>query len=105
MHTEIGGDLLQRHTIRTTASDPHDVLFPLHDLAANKPIKGFPRHERDIRIMASGEVVNVLKALDVEVSGAAAERKSRLRMVLGMERQGLNQQGDGKEGKDGVKKV
>jgi hypothetical protein len=55
--------------------------------------------------MAPGEVVNVLKALDVEVSGAAAERKSRLRMVLGMERQGLSPQGDGKEGKDGVKKV
>lgn len=55
--------------------------------------------------MAPGEVVNVLKALDVEVSGGAAERKMRLRMVLGMERQGLSPQGEGKEGRDGVKKV
>lgn len=55
--------------------------------------------------MAPSEVLAVLKALDVEVAGAAAERKARLRMVLGMERQGLSPQGGGKEGKDGVKKV
>jgi hypothetical protein len=29
MHTEIGGDLLERHTVRTVASDPDNVLTEL----------------------------------------------------------------------------
>ena len=73
-------------------SSPHDILSPLHDLETNKAIKGFPKHEKDIRVMAPADVIAVLKALDTDVSGTAAERKARLRMGLGMEKEKLSQQ-------------
>lgn len=42
--------------------------------------------------MAPADVIAVLKALDTDVSGTAAERKARLRMGLGMEKEKLSQQ-------------
>lgn len=33
-------------------TDPHQVLSQLHERNTNKPIKGFPKHEQDIRIMS-----------------------------------------------------
>ena len=45
--------------------------------------------------MSPAEVMAVLKALDMDVTGAPAERKARLRMGLGMEREKMSTEKDG----------
>lgn len=60
-------------------------LTPLHDLATNRPIRNFPRHERDIRTMALVDVVQCLQALDVSSLGlSGGEKKARLRGEVGL---------------------
>ena len=44
--------------------------------------------------MSPADVVGVLKALDMDTTGAPADRKARLRMGLGMEREKLGHEED-----------
>ena len=63
----------------------HTPLVPLHDLGTNRPIRHFPKHEKDIKIMNPAEVVQVLQALDIKTMGMSqAERKQELRAQTGL---------------------
>ncbi|MCJ1462493.1 hypothetical protein MMC07_001095 [Pseudocyphellaria aurata] len=59
------------------------ILEPLRALATNDPIPSFPRTERELRLMSSANVVDVLKALDASIHGTPGERKARLRQECG----------------------
>ncbi|CAD6594094.1 MAG: hypothetical protein ASARMPRED_008519 [Alectoria sarmentosa] len=60
-------------------------LTPLHDLGTNRPIRSFPKHERDMKTMGSVDVIQCLQALDVPSLGlSAGEKKARLRGEIGL---------------------
>ncbi|KAI9819598.1 MAG: hypothetical protein M1827_007048 [Pycnora praestabilis] len=59
-------------------------LDELHDVHTNTPIKAFPGKEKDIRLMSPAEVKTILTALDTDLSGTPAERKTRLRVHIGL---------------------
>ncbi|KAK0513623.1 hypothetical protein JMJ35_003987 [Cladonia borealis] len=72
-------------TLSPSPSTIHKPLLPLHDLSTNRPIRHFPKHERDIRTMSPAEVIQVLQALGVKTLGMGmAERKRRLREEVGL---------------------
>ena len=77
------------HTsLSPSASTIHKPLTPLHDLSTNRPIRHFPKHERDIRTMSPAEVIQVLQALGVQTLGMGmADRKARLREEVGLSRE------------------
>lgn len=74
---------LARLTNATSTATPL-VLEPLRALATNGPIPGFPRTERELRLMGAADVLAVLKALDVSIGGTPGERKGRLRAECGI---------------------
>ncbi|MCJ1428487.1 hypothetical protein MMC29_006397, partial [Sticta canariensis] len=59
------------------------ILEPLRAPVTNTVIPGFPRTERELRLMSATEVLAVLKALDVSIKGKSGERKARLRAECG----------------------
>lgn len=87
----------------------HTPLTPLHDLSTDRPIRHFPKHERDIRTMGPSEVIQVLQALGVKSLGmSAAEKKGEVRAQTGLpreaEKEGVVEKGEG-EGKAEVPKT
>lgn len=81
-------------TLSPSSSTIHKPLTPLHDLSTNRPIRHFPKHERDIRTMSPAEVIQVLQALGVKTLGMGmAERKGRLREEVGLRREGGERSG------------
>ncbi|KAK3176632.1 hypothetical protein OEA41_007955 [Lepraria neglecta] len=63
----------------------HTPLVPLHDLGTNRPIRHFPKHEKDIKIMSTAEVIQVLQALDIKTMGMSqVEKKQQLRAQTGL---------------------
>ncbi|KAL9103046.1 MAG: hypothetical protein Q9163_001876 [Psora crenata] len=71
--------------IAQSSNPNHAKLTPLHDLGTNRPIRQFPKHERDIKTMGQSQVVQVLQALDVKSMGmGAADRKAEVRRQLGL---------------------
>ncbi|KAL9134636.1 MAG: hypothetical protein Q9175_004176 [Cornicularia normoerica] len=60
-------------------------LTPLHDLSTNRPLRNFPKHEKDMRTMGSADVIQCLQALDVPSLGlSAGEKKAKLRGEIGL---------------------
>ncbi|KAL2046524.1 hypothetical protein ABVK25_011805 [Lepraria finkii] len=65
-------------------------LVPLHDLGTNRPIRHFPKHEKDIKIMSPAEVIQVLQALKIKTVGMSqAEKKQELRAQTGLPRKSI----------------
>lgn len=93
----------------SSSSKPPTPLTPLHDLSTDRPIRHFPKHERDIRTMGPSEVIQVLQALGVKSLGmSAAEKKGEVRAQTGLpreaEKEGVVEKGEG-EGKAEVPKT
>ncbi|KAL6719798.1 hypothetical protein ACLMJK_001719 [Lecanora helva] len=78
--------LLNAHAYHTRSL--HAPLTPLRDLSTNRPIRQFPKHERDIKTMGPAQVIQVLQALDVPTLGmSAAGKKGELRAQVGLPRE------------------
>ncbi|KAI4162234.1 MAG: hypothetical protein LQ342_004100 [Letrouitia transgressa] len=82
----VQNNALSRHLNSLIPHSSHQTLHPLHALATDEPIRGFPRKITDIRTMSQGDVVHVLKALEADVTRevSGGSRKERLREVLGV---------------------
>lgn len=74
--------------IAQSADPNHAVLTPLHDVGTDKPVRQFPKHERDIKVMAQSQVIQILQALDIKTLGmGAADKKTELRAQIGLPRE------------------
>ena len=63
----------------------HATLTVLHDLGTGRPIRQFPKHERDIKTMGQSQVIQILQALDIKTLGmGAADKKAELRAQIGL---------------------
>ncbi|KAL9124054.1 MAG: hypothetical protein Q9217_006580 [Psora testacea] len=68
-----------------SANPNHAALTPLHDVGTNRPIRQFPKHEKDIKTMAQSQVIQILQALDVKSLGmGAADKKAEVRAQIGL---------------------
>ena len=71
------------------SADPnHATLTALHDVGTDRPMRQFPKHERDIKTMGQSQVIQVLQALDVKSLGmGAADKKAEVRAQIGLPKQ------------------
>ncbi|CAF9911662.1 hypothetical protein IMSHALPRED_010539 [Imshaugia aleurites] len=85
-------------------------LTPLHALSTNRPIRSFPKHEKDTKTMAAADVIQCLQDLGVPSLGlSAGEKKARLKGEIGLaseERGGaVPGEGEGAAKKEGAAKA
>ena len=71
--------------IAQSANPNHTTLTTLHDVGTNRPMRQFPKHEKDIKTMGQSQVIQVLQALDVKSLGMGpADKKSEVRAQMGL---------------------
>ncbi|KAL9074863.1 MAG: hypothetical protein Q9161_002001 [Pseudevernia consocians] len=89
--------ILHTHLSLSSLPNKNNIpLTPLHDLSTNRPIRNFPRHEKDMKTMGSTDVIQCLQALDVPSLGlSAGEKKARLRGEIGLAKEEKEAGGDG----------
>lgn len=61
-----------------------DILIPLHD-HLNQPINGFPQTIASIERLRGGDIDAILTALGMSTDGTVSEKKTSLRMALGLQ--------------------
>lgn len=78
--------ILNTHLSLSSLPNKNNIpLTPLHDLSTNRPLRNFPKHEKDIKTMGSTDVVQALQALDVPSLGLTpGEKKAKLRGEVGL---------------------
>lgn len=60
-----------------------DILIPLHD-QFNQPIDQFPDITSAIERLRGNDLNRILEALGLDVNGTISEKKTALRMALGL---------------------
>ncbi|KAF6232501.1 hypothetical protein HO173_009167 [Letharia columbiana] len=80
--------ILNTHLSLSSLPNKNNIpLTPLHDLSTNRPLRNFPKHEKDIKTMGSTDVIQALQALDVPSLGLTpGEKKAKLRGKSGWRR-------------------
>lgn len=78
--------ILNTHLSLSPVPNKNNIpLTPLHDLSTNRPLRNFPKHEKDIKTMGSTDVIQALQALDVPSLGLTpGEKKAKLRGEVGL---------------------